>query len=298
MHKLAIRMALFFLLLPTTVGTLEKLHLNSVSVDIWPEYDQQAVLVIERFSLAADTSLPFIITTHVPSGVQINAIAVEDPTKGLINAPYENSIQGSLSELRITSISLHVQVEYYEALKKNGSTRQIIYEWPADNDLDTLEINFLLPPSANNVEIEPPPINTSLEQGGLTNYLIRAINPPTGKPLVVTMNYDRKTDELGIASLPVGAFTTPGTDTPGRAITPFPLHWALGGIGFLLVLISGIGIYRWRREQRIPIGRSSRILDQADSRGIVYCGKCGKRAQAGDVFCRTCGARIAHGPKA
>ena len=298
MKKLAIRLALLaYLLLPFTVSAQEPLHLSSVVVDVWPEYDRQAVLVIERFSLVSDTRLPVSLTTHIPTGVQINAIAANDPARGLINAPYESSTQGSKSELKITSISLKVQVEYYESLNKDGVTRHIIYEWPADNIVDTLDINFLLPPAADNVKISPSPASTSPEQGGSTNYLIRATNPPTGQPFIVTIDYDRYTDDLGIASLPVEAVSTPGVSTPGRAFTPFPLPWVLGGVGFLLVLVSGVGIYRRRRDLRASRGKRVRISRQAKEQDI-YCSQCGKRAQPGDTFCRTCGARLKQGTKA
>jgi len=298
MNKLAIKLALLaFLLLPFSVDAEAPLHLSSVVVDVWPEYDRQAVLVIERFSLVSNTQLPVTLTTHIPTGVQINAIAANDPIKGLINAPYDSSAQEGKSELRITSISLKVQVEYYESLNKDGATRHIIYEWPADNIVDTLDINFLLPPASDNIRISPSPTSSSPAQGGSTNYLIRTNNPPTEQPLIVTIEYDRHTGDLGIASLPVEAVSTPGASTPGRAYTPFPLPWALGGVGFLLILVSGVGIYRRRRDHQVSPRTSVRISRQAGELDI-YCSQCGKRAQPGDTFCRTCGARLKQGTKA
>ena len=45
------------MMLPIPAKAQDDLQLSAVSVDIWPEYDQQAVLVIYHVTLSADTSI-------------------------------------------------------------------------------------------------------------------------------------------------------------------------------------------------------------------------------------------------
>jgi hypothetical protein len=293
MFKSIIRLAMLaFLLIPVTVMAQTPVHLGLVTVDIWPEYDQPAVLVIDHIVLASDEVLPTTLVIHIPAGVQINAVAMDDPVKGLINAPYDSTVQGDWLEIKFMTSSLRVQVEYYAALSKAETTRHIVFEWLGDNKVDTLEINFLLPPAADHVEIIPSPTNTTTGQGGLTNYLIRTIAPPIGQPFTVTIDYQRQTDELSIASLPVEAVSTPGNDTPGHISLPLILPWVLGGIGGVLVAVGVIG-YLGLKRSRQGLVKNNRKAVQGEAQTVsVYCSECGKRAQPGDVFCRTCGARL------
>jgi hypothetical protein len=294
MHKLVLKLALLFaLFIPTLVGAQTVLHLSSVSVDIWPEYDQPAVLVITHITLAPETVLPAILTLRIPAGAQVNAVATVDPVKGLINAPYDTAMQGKWSVLTITSSSSNVQVEYYDALAKNGTTRHIVFEWAGDGTVDVFEANFLLPLGADNLTIDPAPVNTGPSQDGLTNYRVRKVNLSAGQAFSLTIDYRRQTDALSIASLPVQAVSTPGPDTPGRIAMPAILPWVLAGIGVLLIVAGVVGFVVWQRgSQDSALHKgfvSHRDVTQTE---FIYCHECGKRAQPGDVFCRTCGARL------
>ena len=58
MRKLMLMLSLWIVLLvPVSVQAQGKLHFSLVSVDIWPEYDRPAVLMIYHITLAPDTSL-------------------------------------------------------------------------------------------------------------------------------------------------------------------------------------------------------------------------------------------------
>ena len=177
MRKLMLMLSLWIVLLvPVSVQAQGKLHLSLVSVDIWPEYDRPAVLMIYHITLAPDTSLPASLSLRIPSGAEINAVAVVNATGNLINAPYDSTIQGAMVLFStITTTSLQVQVEYYTALVKNGTTRHIAFDWAGDYAVEKLEINFLRPLGAESPTISLPPVDTSPGQDGLTNYRIEAV---------------------------------------------------------------------------------------------------------------------------
>ena len=59
MRKLVLMLTLFCCSSYSQLGAGSRvnLHLSLLSVDIWPEYDQPAVLMIYRITLAPDTTL-------------------------------------------------------------------------------------------------------------------------------------------------------------------------------------------------------------------------------------------------
>lgn len=73
--------------------------------------------------------------------------------------------------------------------------------------------------------------------------------------------------------------------------------WLLVFLG--LVLIGGGGYWYWRsgqqespakarRRRRAPRQETAAAFTQE----AIYCHQCGKRAGAGDRFCRSCGSRL------
>ena len=297
MHKLLMMLSLLIVLLvPVSVQSQAKLHLSLVSVDIWPEYDRPAVLTIYHITLASDSILPASLSLRVPSGAEINAVAVVDATGNLINAPYDSRTQAPWSVLTITTTSPQVQVEYYTALVKTGTTRHIVFDWAGDYAVEKLEVNFLGPFGAESPTISLQPVNTSPGQGGLTNYRIEAADLIADKPFTLTIDYQRQTDALSISGLPVQAASTPGPDTPGHVSMTGILPWVLAGIGLLLIVAGIVGFVAWQRGSQVStaVKRNTPIRREGEEE-FIYCSQCGKRAQPGDVFCRTCGTRLKRG---
>ncbi len=284
----------FVLLMPASVRAQGQFHLSLVSVDLWPEYDRSAVLTIYHITLAPDTVLPASLTLRVPVGAEINAVAVTDGNGNLINAPYDSTNQAPWSVLTITTTSLQVQVEYYTALVKNGAMRHISYDWAGDYAVEKMEVDFLRPLGAGSPTINLSPVDTSPGQDGLTNYRMEAADLKAGSPFELTIDYQRQTDALSITSLSVQAASTPGPDTPGHVSMTGILPWVLAGIGLLLIIAGIVGFVVWQRgSQASKVVKRPKPRPQKEGENeFIYCSQCGKRAQPGDVFCRTCGTRL------
>ena len=297
MRKLMLILSMWIVLfVPISVQAQGKLQLSLVSVDIWPEYDRPAVLMIYHITLAPDTILPASLSLRIPSGAEINAVAVVDVTGNLINSPYDSTTQAQWSVLTITTTSPRVQVEYYTGLVKNGTTRHIVFDWAEDYSVEKLEVNFLRPLGAESPTISLPPVDTSPGQDGLTNYRIESADLMADKPYILKIDYQRQTDALSISSLPVQAASTPGPDTPGHVSMTGILPWVLAGIGLLLIVAGIVGFVTWQRGGQVStaVKRTTPIYKEAEEE-FIYCSQCGKRAQPGDVFCRTCGTRLKRG---
>jgi hypothetical protein len=294
MRKVLLLLSLWIVLLvPVSVQAKENLHFSLVTIDIWPEYDRPAVLMIYHISLAPDTVLPASLSLRLPSDAEINAVAVEDENGNLINAPYNSIIQEPWSVLTTNTASPQLQIEYYTALVKEGTTRHIVFNWPGDYAVEKLDINFLRPIDAESPSISFQPVDTSPGQDGLTNYRIEATDLLHDKSFAITIDYQRQTDALSISSLPVQAVSTPGPDTPGHVSMTGILPWVLAAIGLLLIVAGIVGFVTWQRGGQMvkPVKRAENPLEDGQEK-LVYCRQCGKPAQPGDVFCRSCGTRL------
>jgi len=272
-----------------------ELRLSSVSVEIWPEYDKPKVLVINHISLSPETILPVTLDLRVPAQAEVLAVAIADPVKGLLNTPYDRSVQGSWATLTITANSQALQVEYYEALEKNGSSRHVVYEWAGDYAVDAFTVTFQQPVSATNLVTTPSLTNSSVGQDGLVYYQSAAQPLAAGQPFNLTADYQKATDVLSTTGLPVQPVEPLTTNTPGRVTMSSVLPWVALGIGGALIIVGIVGgLYFWRNgTRRSSVARKRHPRSQQPSESsAVYCNQCGKRAQPGDVFCRTCGMRV------
>jgi hypothetical protein len=272
-----------------------EVHLSLVSVNIWPEYDQPAVLVIFHISLSPDTILPTTLNLRVPAQAEVYAVAISDPVNGLLNAPYDRIVQGSWATLTITANAKDVQVEYYDALVKNGTTRHIVYEWAGDYAIDAFAVTLQQPVGATNMVTDPTLTKSSVSQDGFVYYRSTPQPLAAGQPFTLTADYQKTTDALSTTGLPVQPAQPLNASTPGRVTMSSVLPWVLAGIGGALIVVAIVGgLYIWNSGTRRPFTLRKRhaLLHQVNETGAIYCHQCGKRAQPGDVFCRTCGMRL------
>jgi hypothetical protein len=123
---------------------------------------------------------------------------------------------------------------------------------------------------------------TSLEWG--------TSNLEVGAQLPIKLTYTRTSDQLSVSNQPLETGTV-DESTQGRISLNNYLPYILGGLGVLLIV--GAGIYYWQTSQGKPtVRRRHRARDEDRDSEDVYCYQCGKRAQPGDRFCRTCGTRL------
>jgi hypothetical protein len=232
---------------------------------------------------------------RVPAQAEVFAVAIADPVNGLLNAPYDRTVQGSWATLTITANLQDVQVEYYDALVKNGTTHQIAYEWIGDHAVDAFAITLQQPVGAMDMVTDPTLTKSSVAQDGFIYYQSAPQSLAKGQSFTLTANYQKATDELSTSGLPVQPTQPLNASTTGRVTMSNILTWVLAGIGAALIVVGIVGgLYMWKNGTRRSSASSKRHTQpqQPSETGEVYCQQCGKRAQPGDVFCRTCGMRL------
>ncbi len=259
--------------------------LESMQIEIWPEYDRPAALVILRGELAASVGLPAAVSLRIPaSSGGPAAVAYATATKGsLLNLKYDRSEAAGFITLRFTAPARYFHVEFYDRLATGTGERTYKYLWPADLPVSWLDVVVQEPAGASNISVKPELSDKSTGSDGLL-YRAAQLGPfEQGKPLPIEMRYTKSDPRTSAeilklnAPAPAAQASTPAMQNKN--------YWSLLVLGAaaLLVAVSGAAYFLWGR-QRPPAGSTS---------GGRFCTKCGNAAAAGDRFCSKCGAALA-----
>jgi hypothetical protein len=286
--------------IPVIALAQQGLVLSQVDVDLWPEFDQPSMLVIYHITLPEQSSLPASMSLRIPAAVGApNAVAVKQKDGALISIPYTQETDGDWSRLDFQATEREVQIEFYDpSLQKNGDQRHYEYTWPGDYAVEAFKIQVQQPVGATEMHIKPGTVSATQGDDNLMYYQMNVGSLSSGQQVQITVDYTKSTDELSASNIPVEP-SGPLNDSNAGFNIMSNLPWFLGGLGLIFIL-GGIIWYWLSGRQK---GRPNRELhrrnrpaesptaENVDS-GYIYCHQCGKRAAAGDRFCRTCGTEL------
>ena len=296
----ALLLAMLFAGLQFTAAVAQdRVIMENVQVDIWPEYDQPSLLVIYHINLSPQTTLPAEIQIRIPANVdRPYAVAMQDPA-GLYNLDYEIQAAGEWIVISFTTPVPDFRIEYYDPqLDLSSSERSFIFRWPGDYQVENLSLQVQQPPTASNMVFKPTLGSGRVGDDGLTYfyYLIGSID--AGTTFDLSVSYSKADDQLTSAS----QFQAVQPQEPVNASTNSQitldqvLPWALGGLSLVLILAGGIWYWRTGRASQpaSPRFRHARKPSPPDEPGggSIFCHQCGKKAAKGDLFCRSCGTKL------
>jgi hypothetical protein len=287
MAVLALMLLPVFAAVPSASGApLRNPHLASMQIEIWPEFDRPAALVILRGALAADAKLPADVRLRIaassggPSAMAYSAAAGGN----LLNLQYERKDAGDFITLSFKVPERFFHVEFYDPLPTGKSERSYTYVWPGDFAVDRLSVVVQEPAAASNFSVQPNLDATASGQDGLRYRSGELGVHQAGKRLPIKVSYAKPDARTSTDIL--------GQKAPEPAPTPAPVAGSSdevtkGVLVFILALslLIGIGtaLIWWR-------GRANTSTAQA--RGAGACTKCGTPRDADDRFCSNCGARL------
>jgi hypothetical protein len=261
-------------------------------VQIWPEYDQPAALVIYDFRVAQE-SLPATLKIRVPQDANVFAVA-QSTNQGLMNVPYEPpALEGEYNVLTLDiTEAVFYRVEYYAPLQRSGNMRLYKFHWPGDYAVGSLQVLVQKAVGARNLQTMP----ALTELPGPDGFIYAQAefkDLPAGEAFNLTLQYEKDDERLSATDQPPAAM--PGLEqAQGSAMSlTQALPYLAGGLGLILV-VGSLFLYwqsgRNRQAKREASRKRHVAVRQPD--GQVYCSQCGKRAAEGDRFCRDCGARL------
>lgn len=285
------------MLLPSPAGAQGGTKLDSMNVELWSEYDQPTMLVINQFVVSKDTPLPATVTLRFPKNANLVAVAVES-NGDLFNKDFTGPVeQGEWQTITVNveSYDPH-RVEYYQPLRRDGNKRQFKYQWFGDYYVKAFSVLVLVPADSTDLITSPvlqktaPAINGLALSGTVTRAELQM-----GSAFQFNLEYQRTSEALTNPDQADGIQAAKPVDenTPGR-VTIANLPWIIGAFGLTLI---GIALFTYWRSTQSQSGepkarrrRRRQIEDEGDEQ--AYCHECGARAYPGDRFCRTCGSRL------
>jgi hypothetical protein len=270
-----------------------KPRLANLEIEIWPEYDRPAALVLLKGELAAAGQA---ITLRLPvSSGGPSAVAQSSTADGkLLDLPYERIDAKDFITLRIQPPDRFFHVEYYDKLNTSKAQREYRYLWSGDLAVDRLGVHVQQPAAATGIAITPT-FTENIPGNDTLIYWTKDMGAvPAGKTLPVTIRYsksDARTSKelLGpVNSAPADAPAVPSiADTPPASDVAVPgtfdprTDWIPAAIFALLgALGAGFMLWRWRRGS------------VKAATGVGFCVKCGNPLRADDRYCAKCGAAV------
>ncbi len=293
------------LILPTAARGQSDLKLAALQIDLWPEYDRPDALVIYSFSLTADTTLPASVTFRIPAAAQLNGYGYYAEDGGRpVQDGYTQRVEGDWLYATFIMRSLRGTLEYYDAsLVTDGTKRSFTYQWPADYAAADLQIIVQQPLDATDLSLSASADQPQVGSDGLMYYRVGAGALNAGQTYRLDLTYQKSSTRLSAENMQV------------QPVSPLPennswqaLPWILGILGAGLI-VGGIGWYwmvsrrtdshqsrKRRRPAKDAAAKDAATKDvaakDAAANEAVYCHQCGRRATAGDRFCRSCGSQL------
>lgn len=270
-----------------------KPHLASMQIEIWPEFDRPASLIILKGELAKDIPLPAAVTLRIPaaSGGPSAVAYAAGQNGGLLELKYDRSDAADYITLRFQVPERYFHVEYYDPLAVTAPERNVTYAWPGDFAVDRLSVVLQEPAMASGVTVQPPLEATASGKDGM-RYRSAALGAfPAGKRLEVKIKYT-KTDSRTSAQIvkPKSEEATPLPSAPpkGAAFEAGPTKtelaiWLIAGVAALGLGIWAVMMWWYGREKRAT----------SQSEAARFCRKCGAPSLPDARFCSRCGTKLA-----
>jgi len=283
-----------------------KARLANLEIEIWPEYDKPATLVLLKGEIAPGADRSISVRIPAASGGPLAVAMSATPGGNLLNMPYDRTDGKDYITLRMQVPERFFHIEFYDKLNTGSDKREYRYVWPGDLAADHVSVHVKQPATSKEFSITPAFGKSAMGNDGLTYWSSDIGAAPAGKALAVTLRYTKSDarvskDILGmVAPVAAGAPAAPVTPT-APVIAPDAVQPAATAVrgssdsrddwttALFLVLLAaaaaGIFWFNWRRA-----GEGGAAAIVSDAR---FCTKCGNALRKGDRFCSKCGKATA-----
>ncbi len=286
------RLTLLLLILlgaPAVYAQTPTTAVQTLTIDLWPDYDQAALLVLLTGTLPPDTPLPATVSLPLPADATLNVVARITSDNTMVDDIDYTPIG---DQVVFTTPDLRFRAEYYLPYSADGDQRSFTYTWLATLDVNSLELVVQQPASADNLRLEPTAVSTTVgPSDGLTYHSLAPQTVPAEQPFAVSINYTLNANQLTVNTLSSDTnIVDPITDSEN--ITPFT-NWPIvlavaGGLILIVAVVWFVGVNRPPSRPRKP----APIRRQEQQKAAKFCHKCGQPAAFGDKFCRSCGTQL------
>jgi hypothetical protein len=287
-------------------------NIDSLEVDLMPEYDQPSMLIIYHLNLDALTPLPAQLSLHIPAaaGNPFN-VAERHEDQKLYSLEYTTAAKGDWLEVNFTATTRQVQFEYYDPrLTRDDIKRSFVYQWNEVYNVKNFVVLVQAPRDAAQVSIVPALGQGENNADGSTIYTASVGSITAGTAFNLNLSYTRPVDTLPATPPGPVASATNQPQAAAAVASPSDWSWTSFWIGILVGLVAAgvaAGIYWWvkmrpaeargqgrKRHNLHKVGDTSIEADKAANQKEkgVFCHKCGRLSRPDDQFCRNCGTEL------
>jgi hypothetical protein len=288
--------------------------LDRLEIELWPDYDRPALLVLLTGVLPPGTALPANVRLPIPAEAELHVVARISDTSEMIDDVSYNTEVGDDGQqfLTFTAPDLRFRVEYYLPYTAEGDERQFAFSWQSDLEIVLLAVLIQQPLNAVNFSTEPAAPTVQPGEEGFNYHAFPEQPVVAGQQFAVQGSYTLRPAVLSANALataqaagsPPGASTAVPADSDPAGNTPGLLrYWPiiLAAIAGLVLLALAGWLLLFRRTAPAPTGRKAtprrpqtpeRKQTAAGGSAVGFCHQCGQAIQPGDHFCRNCGATI------
>ena len=237
------------------------LKTDQMAVQVWPEYDKKAVLVLMSFSLPADVALPATLKFTIPKGAVVAGIGEIDPN-GTFKYNYANSYPPVEpgTDWDIVTIQVQnyrsLQIDYYydPGLPAGAGERFFPVLMQSPLDVGTLLLHIQQPARATDFKVVPTPQGSGQADDGFTYAVATFSDVKAGSTLGETVSYSKPDGDLSAGS-------TASTGAKVKTSTVL-----LAAILVIVVCFGGYIAYRLSRNTSKRGGRHPRAQRGSEAR--------------------------------
>jgi hypothetical protein len=305
MPKLLIIILFNLLVVAKVYAQLPAASLETLIIDLWPDYDQPAVLVLLTGTLPADTPLPAAVTIPVPNEAQIHAVARITGDNRMVDDIEYTTGDNSLT---FTTPDPSFRVEYYVPYQSIGSIHSYSFDWLADIRVEEVLAAVQQPTGASNISVTPDTaVAVPRNADGFTYYALPAQAIPAGELYTIGFTYEMVSPpQLSIDNLPAAPAAVVGTPSASpssgsTALSDIDWRLVLGVLGIVIMAVVVTWIIATRQtaaRQEVRKPRPKRAQATAKTKSSTgtaparFCRECGNGLNPGDKFCRKCGTAV------
>ncbi len=293
-------LVLLVLLVPISTGLAQEPSptLDSMLIDVWPDYDRPSALILISAMLPADTPLPATVTIPMPEGADLLVVARIDDADGVMKDDIAYSeTDGAVT---LTTPDREFRIEYYIPYEANGLDRSFDFTWTAPFDVNQAAFKLQRPSAATAFTFEPATAS-AFQENGLTYHQTPPQEVLAGQPFSINLNYTLSANRLSIEDLRnniTDAQTTFSEEAAPVVDAGSGINWPLIAVGIGGLLVIGALGYQFaanrgggnRPYKPRPI-RAARP-SAPPSRGSKFCHNCGESVGSSDKFCANCGTAV------
>ncbi len=283
---------LFVLLTPLSLSAQSTVtEIESLAVEIWPDYDDTAVLVLLTGTLPTDTTLPATLTIPLPENADLNAVAHFTDDNVLTDQGIDYSVDGN--QLTFTTPNRTFRIEFYMPYSANGLEREFAYTWEGGTAVNNLTAVVQQPLAAAKMSTTPSASDTSPGSDGLTYHNFPPQTLAANEPFTISVAYTMNSDSLTVNLQSETAVNTQPSSTitsePADTGIDLPILFAM--LGFVLIMFAVIWQLLVRQKGSSKPRKPQKVRTAATTKA-KYCHNCGIKLQPDDKFCRECGTAV------